>query len=163
MFSDFLGNLKIDIKQAKKISYHYRKITRALNKSFRSSEFPVANRLRVGSVGRHRAIKGISELDMLYIIPGGLYDVYNNMCNGQSRLLTHVRDAQTAIYPYQEVRKDRLVVQVIFKHFQVEVQPVFRQDNGDFWYPESYGGSLESHPSQRRDRSNDCVQPHQEQ
>lgn len=140
MFSDFLGNLKIDIKQAKKISYHYRKITRALNKSFRSSESPVANRLKVGSVGRHTAIKGISDLDMLYIMPGGLYDVYNNMCNGQSRLLTHVRDALSAIYPDQEVRKDRLVVQVIFKHFQVEVQPVFRQDNGDFWYPESYGG-----------------------
>lgn len=140
MFSDFLGNLKIDIKQAKKISYHYRKITRALNKSFRSSESPVTNRLKVGSVGRHTAIKGISDLDMLYIMPGGLYDVYNNMCNGQSLLLTHVKDALSAIYPDQEVRKDRLVVQVIFKHFQVEVQPVFRQDNGDFWYPESYGG-----------------------
>ena len=107
----------------------------------------VANRLKVGSVGRHTAIRGISDLDMLYIMPGGLYDVYNTMCNGQSRLLTHVRDALSAIYPDQEVRKDRLVVQVIFKHFQVEVQPVFRQENGDFWYPESYGGEPGKSPA----------------
>lgn len=69
---------------------------------------------------------------MLYIMPGGLVDVYNNMCNGLSRLLTHVKDVLSAIYPDLEVRKDRLVVQVILKHFQLEVQPVFRQDNGDF-------------------------------
>ncbi|WP_421230821.1 nucleotide-binding domain-containing protein [Aeromonas sp. 603079] len=142
MFNTLLDNLKIDLKQAKKISFHYRKITRALNKKFRSSNSAISNRLKVGSVGRHTAIKGISDLDMLYIMPGWMYVDYNKMDNGQSKLLTDVRNVLAEIYPEQEVKKDRLVVQISFKNFQVEVQPVFKQPNGDFIYPESYyGGS----------------------
>lgn len=142
MFNTLLDNLKIDLKQAKKISFHYRKITRALNSKFRNSSSAISNRLKVGSVGRHTAIKGISDLDMLYIMPSWMYSNYDEMSNGQSKLLTDVRDTLAEIYPEQEVKKDRLVVQVNFKNFQVEVQPVFRQPNGDFLYPESYyGGS----------------------
>lgn len=69
LFSEFLENLNLDLKQAKKISYHYRKITKSLNLAFRGTSSRVANRLKVGSVGRHTAIKGISDLDMLYIMP----------------------------------------------------------------------------------------------
>ena len=29
LFSEFLENLNLDLKQAKKISYHYRKITKS--------------------------------------------------------------------------------------------------------------------------------------
>ncbi len=142
LFSDFLDNLKVDLKQAKKISYHYREITKSLNLAFRGNNSSVANRLKVGSVGRHTAIKGISDLDMLYIMPLGKYDYYNGKVNGQSALLTDVRDILAVEYPDQIVKKDRLVVQVIFKKFQVEVQPVFRQGDGSFKFPESYyGGS----------------------
>lgn len=63
LFSEFLENLNLDLKQAKKISYHYRKITKSLNLAFRGTSSRVANRLKVGSVGRHTAIKGISDLD----------------------------------------------------------------------------------------------------
>lgn len=57
LFSEFLENLNLDLKQAKKISYHYRKITKSLNLAFRGTSSRVANRLKVGSVGRHTAIK----------------------------------------------------------------------------------------------------------
>ncbi|MQR37725.1 hypothetical protein GFU47_28750 [Escherichia coli] len=56
LFSEFLENLNLDLKQAKKISYHYRKITKSLNLAFRGTSSRVANRLKVGSVGRHTAI-----------------------------------------------------------------------------------------------------------
>ncbi|MEN4545907.1 nucleotide-binding domain-containing protein [Pantoea agglomerans] len=142
MFREFLENLKIDTKQAKKVSYHYRKITKSLNLSVRGNDSRIANRLKVGSVGRHTAIKGISDLDMLYIMPAGHFAYYDKKQNGQSALLTDIRDVLAKEYPDQTVKKDRLVVQVIFKHFHVEVQPVFRQDDGSFKYPESYyGGS----------------------
>ncbi|HEM7567121.1 TPA: nucleotidyltransferase [Serratia marcescens] len=142
MFGDFLENLKIDLKQAKKISYHYRRITKALNIAIRGNGSKVTNRLKVGSIGRHTAINGISDLDMLYIMPSSLYVYYNQLQNGQSKLLTDVRNILAKEYPDQTVKVDRLVVQVIFKHFHVEVQPVFRQDDGNFKYPESYyGGS----------------------
>lgn len=142
MFGELLENLKIDKKQAKKISYHYRKITKSLNLAVRGNDSRIANRLKVGSVGRHTAIKGISDLDMLYIMPASKYEYYDEMQNGQSELLTDVRNILAKEYPDQTVKKDRLVVQVIFKHFHVEIQPVFRQDDGSFKYPESYyGGS----------------------
>lgn len=51
LFSEFLENLNLDLKQAKKISYHYRKITKSLNLAFRGTSSRVANRLKVGSVG----------------------------------------------------------------------------------------------------------------
>jgi len=142
MFGDFLENLKIDLKQAKKISYHYRRITKALNIAIRSNDSKVTNRLKVGSIGRHTAINGISDLDMLYIMPGSLYAHYDGLQNGQSKLLTDIKNILAKEYPDQTVKVDRLVVQIIFKHFHVEVQPVFRQDDGSFKYPESYyGGS----------------------
>jgi hypothetical protein len=140
LFSEFLENLNLDLKQAKKISYHYRKITKSLNLAFRGTDSRVANRLKVGSVGRHTAIKGISDLDMLYIMPVTQYEYYDRKSNGQSTLLTDVRNILAEEYPDQTVRKDRLVVQVVFKNFHVEVQPVFKQEDGSFKFPESYNG-----------------------
>ena len=40
LFSEFLENLNLDLKQAKKISYHYRKITKSLNLAFRGMNRP---------------------------------------------------------------------------------------------------------------------------
>lgn len=77
---------------------------------------------------------------MLYIMPPNQYEYYNHKDNGQSALLTDVRNILAEEYPDQTVKKDRLVVQVVFKNFHVEVQPVFRQDDGSFKFPESYNG-----------------------
>lgn len=63
-FKQFLNNLAVD--NAQTISERYAEITRALNIKFRDTESRTANSLQVGSYGRHTAIKGISDLDMLY-------------------------------------------------------------------------------------------------
>ena len=63
MFSDFLSNLAID--NADEISSRYGEVTASLNKRFRDTESKILNSLRVGSIGRYTAIKGISDLDML--------------------------------------------------------------------------------------------------
>jgi hypothetical protein len=138
MFSDFLNNLKVN--NAETISLRYGEITSSLNKSFRDSESKTANSLQVGSYGRWTAIKGISDLDMLYIMPGSQWEKYKN--GGQSRLLTETKDAIKARYPRTDVRVDRLVVTVTYKDFHIEVQPVFKQDDGSFKYPDSYNGGL---------------------
>ena len=67
MFQEFLSNLAID--NADRISLRYGEITVSLNKKFRDTESKTANSLQVGSYGRWSAIKGISDLDMLYITP----------------------------------------------------------------------------------------------
>lgn len=140
MFSGLLDNLKVD--NADQISLRYGEITSSLNKKFRDTESKTANTLQVGSYGRWTAIKGISDLDMLYIMPKGKWDTYKS--GKQSQLLADVKDAIKARYPKTDVRVDRLVVTVTYINFHVEVQPVFEEsyDNGDsyFKYPDTYNG-----------------------
>ena len=135
-FKQFLSNLKVDNTQA--ISDRYGEITCALNKKFRDTESKTANTLQVGSYGRHTAIKGISDLDMLYMMPKSEWDSYKE--GGQSKLLSDAAAAIRARYPKTTVRVDRLVVQAVYSNFTVEAQPVFEQDDGSFKYPDTYNG-----------------------
>nr|WP_213935285.1 nucleotidyltransferase [Serratia marcescens] len=72
IFQRFLRNLAVD--NAQTISDRYGEITCVLNKKFRDTESKTANTLQVGSYGRYTAIKGISDLDMLYIMPKSEWD-----------------------------------------------------------------------------------------
>ncbi len=133
-FKGFLSNLAID--NAATISLRYGEITAALNKNFRDTDSKSANNLQVGSYGRGTAIKGISDLDMLYIMPTTKWDDYKD--GGQYKLLKATADAISARYPNTTVKVDRLVVRVLYTKFHIEVQPVFEQDDGSFKYPDSY-------------------------
>ncbi|NKI99976.1 nucleotidyltransferase [Novosphingobium sp. SG707] len=135
-FKQFLSNIKVDDAQA--ISDRYGEITRALNQKFRDTDSKTANTLQVGSYGRHTGIKGISDLDMLYIMPKGEWETYKD--GGQSKLLSDTAAAIRARYPKTTVRVDRLVVQAVYSNFTVEAQPVFEQDDGSFKYPDTYNG-----------------------
>lgn len=140
MFKGFLDNLNVD--NAEQISLRYGEITKSLNQAFRLSDSATANSRQVGSYGRYTGIKGISDLDMLYIMPKGKWDIYKN--GGQSRLLTDVKDAIKTRYPKTNIRVDRLVVTVTYSNFHIEVQPVFEGfDSNDeiyFKYPDTYYG-----------------------
>lgn len=140
MFSGLLDNLKVD--NANQISMRYGEITASLNRKFRNTESKTTNSLQVGSYGRWTAIKGISDLDMLYIMPKSKWGTYGN--GKQFQLLTDVKDAIKARYRNSNVRVERLVVTVTYTNFQVEVQPVFEEfdDNGAsyFNYPDTYNG-----------------------
>lgn len=140
MFKEFLNNLRVD--NAEKIGLRYGEITASLNKKFRDTESKTANSLQVGSYGRWTAIKGVSDLDMLYIMPKSKWETYKD--GKQSQLLRDTKDAIKTRYPYTNVRVDRLVVTVTYTDFHVEVQPVFEALNevGEncFIYPDTYNG-----------------------
>jgi hypothetical protein len=135
MFKALLSNLQID--NAAAIGARYGEVTSSLNKKFRNTDSKTNNTLQVGSYGRWTGVKGISDLDMLYIMPANKWDTYKY---NQSKLLTDTKEAIKARYPTTEVRVDRLVVQVIYKNFMVEVQPVFVRAEGGFYYPDTYNG-----------------------
>ncbi|MGP1276361.1 MAG: SMODS domain-containing nucleotidyltransferase [Caulobacterales bacterium] len=135
-FKIFLGNIKIDNDAT--ISARYGEITSALNRTFRDTESKTANSLQVGSYGRWTAIKGVSDLDMIYIVPAGAWDTYK--AGGQSALLRATSKAISDRYPRTTVKVDRLVVQVVYKDFQIEVMPAFRQEDGSFKYPDTANG-----------------------
>lgn len=136
IFSKFLDNLKID--NADNITCKYEEITVTLNKKFRDTDSRIANSLQVGSYGRWTGIKGISDLDILYIMPKNQWKIYKD---NQSKLLKDTKEAIKARYPNTDIKVDRLVVIVTYSNFQIEIQPVFETDDGDFKYPDTYSNS----------------------
>lgn len=135
-FRTFLDNIKVD--NSATISLRYGEITSALNKQFRDTESKTANSLQVGSYGRWTAIKGISDLDMIYIVPASEWDTYKD--GGQYELLRDTKDAIKARYPSTTVKIDRLVVRVLYKDFHIEVMPAFREADGSYKYPDTANG-----------------------
>lgn len=135
-FKAFLENIQVDNSDT--ISMRYGEVTAALNKQFRDTESKTANSLQVGSYGRWTAIKGVSDLDMIYVMPAGKWDGYKS--GGQSKLLQDTKDAIKRRYPTTTVRVDRLVVRVLYKDFHIEVMPAFKQDDGSYKYPDTANG-----------------------
>jgi hypothetical protein len=138
IFDGLLANLKVDNNTV--IGARRDEIAKALNKEFRSLEGSTGNQLMVGSYGRFTAIRGISDLDMLFYLPSSLWDDYKGE-NGPIDVLTRARNAIQARYPNTGVKVDRLVVVVQFQNFMFEVQPVFEQGDGSFKYPDTYSKS----------------------
>ncbi len=138
-FQSFLSNIKITNDD--QISLRYGEITAALNREFRDTDSKTANNLQVGSYGRWTAIQGISDLDMLYIMPATSWSDYN-VNGGQSKLLEKTKKILIDRYPRTTIYVDSPVVRVLYTNFHVEVQPVFEQEDGSFKYPDtSNGGS----------------------
>lgn len=137
-FQEFLVNIKIPDDVAKTISYRYGRITNSLNEYFRETSSKTANNLQVGSYGRYTGIKGISDLDMLYIMPDSQWDDYNKD-GGQSKLLKDTKTAISKTYPESDIRVDRCVVTVNFSDgTHIDVQPVFEIEDKDYKYPDTY-------------------------
>lgn len=137
IFDGLLSNLKVGEKVAA-IRARRDEITKALNKNFRGKDACVDYKLMIGSFGRHTAIKSISDLDMIFILPSGLRDDYSDT-NGPRRMLERVRNVLKARYQNTDIRVDQCVVRVQFASnaFKFEVQPVFENLDGSFDYPDT--------------------------
>lgn len=139
VFKEFIENLVIPNKV--EISGKYNNITKALNKRFYNTESETANSYQVGSYGRKTAVKGVSDLDMIFVLPPDVYTKYNNyQGNGQSALLQEVKAAIISTYSTTDIRGDGQVVVVSFANYVVEVCPVFLQSDGSYKYPDSNDG-----------------------
>ena len=141
-FTIFLENIKVSSERADKVRNRYNEITKKLNKTFRDTDSETANSLRVGSYGRYTGIKGISDLDMLYIMPNSLWETYEDK---PGNLLSDVKEALRDRYPKTKMRKDNLVVVVEFTDFKIEVQPVFKvleegETDASYKYPTTKNG-----------------------
>lgn len=136
MFEQFLNNLGIDNKE--QISDRYGEITCAINQAFRDTDSKTANSLQVGSYGRGTAIKGVSDLDMLYFMPAASWERYKD--GRQSVLLQDVKNAIKDRYSRTEMWGDGQVVVVSFGNQEIEVVPVFEQEDGSFIYPNTNNG-----------------------
>jgi hypothetical protein len=133
LFRQFIDNLAIGNSEI--ISLRYCELTATLNKTFRDTDSKTANTLQVGSFGRKTGINGISDLDMIYIMPKSSWNTYKD--GRQLKLLQDVKASILSRYPRTNVSVDCLVVTVSYVNFHLEVQPVFEQDDGSFKYPDT--------------------------
>ena len=116
---------------AKKLNKHYYDID-----SDSSSHMYI-----VGSVGRATAIKGSSDLDILFDLPQDVYTKYDNYSsNGQSALLQDVKAVVQERYPRTEISGDGQVVVIAFDKYTVELVPGFQNNDGSFEYPDTHDG-----------------------
>lgn len=137
IFDVLLRNLKVG-DAASIVSSRRDEITKALNKDFRSKDGCTDYKLMVGSFGRHTAIKGVSDLDMIFILPPGSRPDYDGD-TGPRRILERVRDDLKDRYKNTDIRVDQCVVRVQFTSnaFKFEIQPAFENSDGSFDYPDT--------------------------
>ena len=136
LFQTFLNNLAV--KNRSEISKRYNEITKVLNQNFRNSTSETDNCFQIGSFGRNTAIDGISDLDMLYILPDEIKKDYCNDEEGPRKIFSRVRNAIIARYPRTKIRVDQCVLSISYTNFNIEVQPVFENTGGSFSYPDTY-------------------------
>ncbi|HEY9834118.1 MAG TPA: hypothetical protein V6D26_26430 [Stenomitos sp.] len=140
-FKNFCNNLIIEEETKSTISDRYEKITQRLNKDFWNIDSTTENSLYVGSYGRRTAVRGFSDLDIIFKLPLILYFKYNNYAyNGQSALLQAVKISLQKRYPTTHLKGDGQVVSIKFTDkIEFEIVPAFEK-NGGFEYPDSNDG-----------------------
>lgn len=139
VFEDFSDSIQID--NIEDINKKFISITKRLNISYWEIDSETDHSHKVGSLGRHTAIKGVSDLDMLFVLPANLYMKYDNyQGNGQSALLQSVKAEIKKKYPNTIVRGNGQVVVVTFSNYEVEICPVFEKGDGSYTYPDSNNG-----------------------
>ena len=161
-FSTFCSNLQV--RDGGTISNRYKNITRRLNTDFWSTTSDTSHSLYVGSYGRNTAIKGFSDLDMIFQLPPPLYRQYNEYSgNGQSALLQAVKKSIEKTYSTTSIRADGQVILVPFNDgITFEVVPAFINTDDSYTYPDANNGGKwrVTNPKPEieaiRSRNNDC-------
>ncbi|WP_431203264.1 SMODS domain-containing nucleotidyltransferase [Bradyrhizobium betae] len=167
-FQKFKDNYQITTELITSISYRYKRITRQLNTDFWNTNSETAHSLYVGSYGRDTAARGLSDLDIGFILPNAVYHQYNaHQGNGQSALLQSVKRSIQKTYRTSESFGDGQVVVISFEdNLTFEVLPAFENQNSDSWtYPNANnGGSWKVCNPRARDRCNRHTQrPHEQE
>lgn len=139
-FETFCNDLKVDNDAT--IASRYSSLTTRLNTDFWSTTSATAHSLYVGSYGRNTAIRGNSDIDVVFELPWSLHTRYSGyLGNGQSALLQTVKSSIEKTYSSTSIRGDGQVIQVRFGDGMIfEVVPGFRNTNDSYTYPDANGG-----------------------
>lgn len=139
-FQRFKAN--IQVPNGTLISQRTQRITTRLNSTFWNTDSSTAHRFYAGSYGRNTAIKGVSDIDLVFELPWSIFKQYDDhLYNGQSQLLQAVRHALLASYPSTAVSGDGQIVCVPFTDGMLyEIVPAFPHQDGSYTYPDSNNG-----------------------
>lgn len=125
------------------INTKYSRICKKLNKYYYQSESDKENSKPVGSIGRGTAIKGVSDLDMLFEIPKETFDKFNAYASqGQSQLLQEVKKVLIDSYPSSNIKGDGQVVVINFSSQHVEILPAYFIGTDTYKFPDTKDGGV---------------------
>lgn len=142
-FSTFRANNILSRDEIQSISIRYRRITRQLNRDFYNQDSETLHSWYVGSYGRDTAAKGVSDLDIGFVLPNHLYHKYDAYKgNGQSALLQSIKQSIQRTYATSDAFGDGQVVVIKFRDgITFEVLPAFLNSDGVSWtYPNTNDG-----------------------
>lgn len=139
-FRIFCNSLIVDTRST--IASRNKTITKRLNADFYGTQSDTANRFYSGSYGRGTAIRGVSDVDLMFILPYEIYDQYNSRARlSQSALLQAVKRSIQTTYPATDISADGQVAVVnFFDGMTFEVVPCFRNNDGSYTYPDASRG-----------------------
>lgn len=139
-FEIFIGNLEPTNISEMEITVG--EIAKKLNKNYYNLDSDKTSHMYiVGSVGRETAIKGVSDLDILFDLPVEVFkrfDAYKE--KKQSSLLQEVKNVLKERYPNTDISGDGQVVVIKFNKYTVELVPGFKQSDDRFKYPDTNNG-----------------------
>lgn len=139
-FETFIGNL--EPTNLSEMETTVGEIAKKLNKNYYDLEGDKTSHMYiVGSIGRETAIKGVSDLDILFDLPDEVFkkfDAYEE--KKQSSLLQEVKNVLKKRYPNTDISGDGQVVAIKFSKYTVELVPGFKQSDDRFKYPDTNNG-----------------------
>ena len=142
MFESFCGQLVLAQTLRSSISTRTGRIVGRLNSDFRNLSSDTANCFYAGSYGRNTAVPGLSDIDLIYVLPYETYIQYSAYTgNKQSSLLQAVRASLNKTYPNSAVIADGQIVKINFNdNITYEIVPVFQKTDGSYTYADSNNG-----------------------
>lgn len=139
-FETFIGNL--EPTNIGEMETTVGEIAKKLNKNYYDLDGDkISHMYIVGSIGRGTAIKGVSDLDILFDLPDEVFkkfDAYKE--KKQSSLLQEVKNVLKERYPNTDISGDGQVVVIKFNKYTVELVPGFKQSDDRFKYPDTNNG-----------------------
>jgi hypothetical protein len=141
-FSQFCSALRIGPSLRGNIAARTQAITRRCNLDFRGLESNTANSFYGGSYGRSTAIPSVSDIDLICVLPFGVYKQYDAyLGNRQSALLQAVKQSIGRTYSSTDLGGDGQVVVVRFSDgIKYDVLPAFANTDGSYTFADSNGG-----------------------
>lgn len=139
-FETFIGNL--EPTNIGEMETTVGEIAKKLNKNYYDLDGDKTSHMYiVGSIGRETAIKGVSDLDILFDLPSEKYTQYDGYeGSGQSKLIQEVKKVIKERYPKTDISGDGQVVVIKFSKYTVELVPGFKQSDNRFKYPDTNNG-----------------------
>ena len=133
-FEQFLGELELTCSERKDAEGKADRIARSLFAKYYPNEaFDAWSYIKVGSYGKDTATRPRTDLDMLFVLPAGVYGRLESLTgNKQSQLLQEVRRALLLTFPNTDIGADGQAIVAPFQTYNVDIVPAFRLINGEF-------------------------------